>query len=567
MEGKTLAGRGRRRRTLALAAVAVGAIAAAAPLLSTAGAAPPATASSDINDYALFASQSITLKGGNIDGRSVIMGNIGVGTASAWDKAKPYIKKGGNSAKPGDYRLGLCGGQSNKHTNLGPDNYIASPSVDIGPGDCSSIKEAFGYVLRGLPGGAAKPNVCPNALTCVNPPNIAFPALPTKVPVTDRQTNTTKMVSTSGVCNKSVATQQNPTLGVDNKVLKTTLPPNEVYFGNVGKDGKQTFKGNVILQDGTYTFCNVQVDVTAKITTSPGTVINIVRGIQSEGGQFGSDPNTRVNFLWTGDGGLGRRGKPVYYGTYNAPNVDLNLGHSSQIFGRVWARSMSSDTGVNVTAPPPTSNTTTTTSTTTTTIKPTTTSTSTTTVPRPPVTTTTTTIKPTTTTRRSSRRQRPQRSSRPRPPRPFRRVRPPQRSGSDARGLAGGRRCPRQGQFQGWGPARRVADKGESMDRKTLTGRRHRRRTLALAAVAVGAIAAAAPLLSTAGAAPPAASEQRHQRLCAVREPVDQAQGRRQQWSLGDHGQHRRGYRVGVGQGQAVHQEGCTEPRRSATTA
>ena len=91
MEARTLAGRGRRRRTLALAAIAVGAIAAAAPLLSTAGAAPPAGPSSDINDYALFASQSIRLKGGDSAGRSVIMG-----LAWAWDMAKRYVRNGAN---------------------------------------------------------------------------------------------------------------------------------------------------------------------------------------------------------------------------------------------------------------------------------------------------------------------------------------------------------------------------------------------------------------------------------------------------------------------------------------
>ena len=151
MDRTTLAGRGRRRRKLAAAALVVGAIAAAVPLFSTAGAASPASASSDINDYALFASQSIKLKGGDSSGRSIINGNVGVGTASAWDATKPYIKSGANSATLGEYRLQLCEGQSNKHTTLGPDNYLASPSIDIGPGDCSSIKEAFGYQLRGLP--------------------------------------------------------------------------------------------------------------------------------------------------------------------------------------------------------------------------------------------------------------------------------------------------------------------------------------------------------------------------------------------------------------------------------
>ncbi len=289
------------------------------------------------------------------------------------------------AASLGDYRLTLCGGQANKHTTLGPDNYIASPSVDIGPGDCNSIKGGFGYVLRGLTGAAAKPNVCPNPLACVNPPNIVFPALPTTVPNRDGTTTT----SVASACN-------NP--WKSNTIYSGALPPNNVYAGNVGNDKRTTLKGNVSLAAGTYTFCNLAIDITARVTTQPGTVINVVRAIQSEGGTFGSNPNTRVNLLWTGDGGLGRRGNPIYYGTYNAPNVDLNLGHSSQIFGRVWARSMSSDTGVNVTAPPPTSNTTTTTAppppvtTTTTTVPPTTTTTT------VPPTTTTTTIPPTTTT-------------------------------------------------------------------------------------------------------------------------------------------------------------------------
>jgi hypothetical protein len=320
---------------------------------------------------------------------------MGVGLASAWDKAKPYIKNGANSATLGDYRLSLCGGQANKHTTFGPDNYLASPSIDIGPGDCYSIKEAFGYDLRGVTGGAAKPRVCPNSLPpCVNAPNIVFPALPTTVPIGNGAATT----AAATACDAHPAQSLN--------ILSGALPPNNVYSGNVGTDHRQTLKGNVSLAAGTYTFCNIQIDVTARVTTTPGTVINIVQGIQSEGGTFGSDPNTRVNLLWNGFGGMGRRGNPVYYGTYNAPNVDLNLGHSSQFFGRVWARSMTSDTGVNVTAPPPTppppntTSTSTSTSTTTTTVKPTTTTTTvqttTTTTIKP--TTTTTTIKPTTTT-------------------------------------------------------------------------------------------------------------------------------------------------------------------------
>jgi hypothetical protein len=226
---------------------------------------------------------------------------------------------------------------------------------------------------------------------CVNPPNITFPALPTTVPNRDGTTTT-----------PAATACDNP--WKSNTVYSGALPPNNVYAGNVGSDKRTTLKGNVSLAAGTYTFCNLAIDVTARVTTTPGTVINIVRAIQSEGGTFGSDPNTRVNLLWNGDGGLGRRGNPIYYGTYNGPNVDLNLGHSSQIFGRVWARSMSSDTGVNVTAPPPPPpppNSTTSTSTTTTTVKPTTTTTvaptSTTTTTVMP-TTTTTTIQPTTTT-------------------------------------------------------------------------------------------------------------------------------------------------------------------------
>ncbi len=406
MDRGTLAGRGRRRRTLALGAIAVGVIAAAAPLLSTAGAAPPASPSSDINDYALFAKWTLKLKGGDTSGRSLINGNIGVGTAEAWNPAKPYFWGGTPAnAKKGQFRLQLCLGQANKHTTFGADNYVASPSADIGV-SCD-LKTAFGYSVRHPSSAVGTPRMCgPNPVPCAIAPSITFPAVPTRLPGKDSAGNATTF-SPSEACTKATQT------GSD---LTGTLPANKTYAGSKGKDKRQTFKGTVILGSGTYTFCNVQVDKSAKVMTQPDTVINIVRGIQSEGGQFGSNPNTRVNLLWTGAGGLGRRGNPIYYGTYNGPNVDLNLGHSSQIFGRVWARSMSSDTGVNVTAPPPTSNTTTTTvtippppvtttttikPTTTTTIKPTTTTTikpTTTTTTIKPTTTTTTTIKPTTTT-------------------------------------------------------------------------------------------------------------------------------------------------------------------------
>src|SRR3954452_6839118 len=332
MDRTTLAGRGRRRRKLAAAALAVGAIAAAMPLLSTAGAAPPLAPSSDINDYALFAKVQLKLKGGDTAGRSVINGNIGVGTASEWNPKSPFHYNGAE-----DYRLQLCGGQSNKHTTFGPDNCIAPPSIVIGPGECT-MKAAFGYALKGIPAGVYAPKMCGTGIAppCVAQPNIMFPALPSTAP----GSNGTTTVSLSSAC--ANATQKSA-------VLTGALPPNNVYAGTASSQ-KQTFQGTVTLGSGTYTFCNVFVDVNAKVLTQPDTVINIVKGISSEGGQFGSNPNTRVNLLWSGDGGLGRRGNPVYYGTYNAPGVDLNLGHSSTINGRVWANTMSSDTGVNVIA-------------------------------------------------------------------------------------------------------------------------------------------------------------------------------------------------------------------------
>lgn len=42
----------------------------------------------------------------------------------------------------------------------------------------------------------------------------------------------------------------------------------------------------------------------------------------------------------------------TFYGTVFAPNGSINLGHSTDLFGRFWAKEINSDWNVNINHPP-----------------------------------------------------------------------------------------------------------------------------------------------------------------------------------------------------------------------
>jgi hypothetical protein len=402
MKRDALASRAGRRRKLTLIGIGIALIGAMAipGLVSGAASTKP---SSDINDYALFAIDTIQLKGGGLAGRSIINGNIGAGqqhwhgSVNEWNANRAFVYS--SSGVPymlpgpsGDPHVTLCQG-SGDTGHLDVRGYVAAPSLrinylqqdmnrptDLLANESCLVREAYHTVLYKTP-------YMPSSVQhwSFAQPDVVLPALP----------NVTCDATKSA-----------------NDFKGSTLAP--------GTYGTYDFDGVTTLQAGTYTFCNLTVEQNASLKMTDATVVNVIGTVDP----WGNTIDGKLNFKGGATGTVGSPGARFnvsdtvnfgqngnYAGTFLAPNADVALGNGTNLNGRVWALAMHSDWGVNVTAPPPPTTTTTIKpTTTTTTIKPTTTTTvvtttttttvkpTTTTTTAPPPPTTTTTVKPTTTT-------------------------------------------------------------------------------------------------------------------------------------------------------------------------
>ncbi|HTL87353.1 MAG TPA: hypothetical protein VL856_19375 [Acidimicrobiia bacterium] len=398
MERDALASRVGRRRKLTLIGIGVALLSAIAIPGFVSGAAGTKP-SSDINDYALYAVDTIQLKGGGLAGRSIINGNIGAGqqhwrggSVNEWnaDRAFVYSASGVPYMFPGpsgDPHVTLCQG-SGDTGHLDVRGYVAAPSLRVNYVDQGKtfpptlaanesclVREAYATVLY-------KSFNMPSSVwhSSFTQPDVVMPALPKVTCDATKNANDFKGAA---------------------------LAP--------GTYGTYDFDGVTTLQAGTYTFCNVTVEQNASLKMTDGTIVNVIGTVDP----FGTTTNGKLNLKGGATGTVGSPGARFnvsasvnfgqngnYAGTFLAPNTDVALGNGTNLNGRVWALAMHSDWGVNVTSPPPPTSTTTTTTpfTTTTTIKPTTTTTTTvvttttTTTVQPTTTTTTTTVRPTTTT-------------------------------------------------------------------------------------------------------------------------------------------------------------------------
>jgi hypothetical protein len=320
-----------------------------------AGGAAGAAPSSDINDYALYAAQSIQLKGGPSGDmtQSIIDGNIGAGTrhwstsyipsasgAGQGDEYATYqnIETGAylaplnNAALPGlmmpsgsangGVHVTLCQGSgSTGHLTLLNGGYVVAPSTNINFGSSNGycqIPSVYTLTNQGI-----SPFSIVHTLTSATAPDIKEPAFPSF------NCDPTKSASS---------------------FVGTTLAP--------GTYGDYDFKGTTSLAAGTYNFCSLTVEQGHTLNTQPGTVINITGQLNLIGGA-GVVGSCGTSFNIGGIVKFGRNGN--YKGTFFAPNDDVALGNGTVITGHVWALAMHSDWGVNVGKCPPGTGTTTTT--------------------------------------------------------------------------------------------------------------------------------------------------------------------------------------------------------------
>jgi hypothetical protein len=373
-------GKTRRRRVLAIVAV-LGAIAMVLPALAgAAGGAPDSpTPSKNIYSYALFAWDSLMVKGKN--GAKVVDGNVGVNNPNG--------------------TLSICANgavEMNAGTSIAGDNLSISKlcklhDVYYGTGKRPSVLDKVSHH-----GSAA-------FTPPINPTNV--PVFPTGV----------KCKLGKPYVKTNDGTIYSPSPGV--------------YSGLEVKDGKTIGKYNTVkLQAGTYVFCNIKLGKDVWFDLEPNTTV-VVTGtvsISNESAighaqghpQFGGVGNTdNAQWFVRGDQNAGSRDpggfpcqiKPSAYeptgettygkcesgvhvgfskhtyvrSSFFARNGQLNLGHDTDLHGRFWAKGIGSDVGTRVDAPPPT-------------VPPTTTTTSLpeTTTPTTPPTTVPTTVPPTT---------------------------------------------------------------------------------------------------------------------------------------------------------------------------
>ncbi|GEM_PF-1906830 len=114
-----------------------------------------------------------------------------------------------------------------------------------------------------------------------------------------------------------------------------------------------TDHGTLNLAAGIYTMCGLNNGKYVHINTVSGTVVRIAGSFSSNNESF-VGPACDAQFLVRSDGVSSNDSSVSYgrnsevHGLFFAPNGRLNLGHSSDLFGHFWAKTMGSDWNVNV---------------------------------------------------------------------------------------------------------------------------------------------------------------------------------------------------------------------------
>ena len=356
MEGNERAGARRttgihRRRALGIFAVlAIGA--AAVPALAGAIGSPDSPSPNrDINSYAIFGWDSVAIKGAK--NAKVVGGNVGVN------------KAGG--------QLNIC---INGALTMGAGTQLVGDYLGISK-QCT-LHDVF-YGKGHKPNGLAqiKHHGSAEFTAPLNPVNV--PAAPT-----DARCDGTKSIV------KGLGGNQ-------------TLQPG-VYGNLTVKDGPSNKNRNLYkFTAGTYVFCDVNIGKSIWLDVTPTTKV-IVTGtfsvsndsvighgpggeypgagdtasaqwfVRGDRAEIADRPTVRPCEWWAYDvyGGDCDSGAHVNFSkhtyirsSFYARNGNLNLGNNTDLFGRYWARSISSDFGTRVTLPPGTPTPSTTTPTTT----------------------------------------------------------------------------------------------------------------------------------------------------------------------------------------------------------
>ncbi len=291
---------------------------AAAVVLATAGVvctiAPPAQAAPepdpDLNSYVLFGFDTLHFKGGN--GRTSIIdgGNIGVNRAG----------RDGNS-----FRMNVC---ANGPMRMSDNTMVVSDSLRLGDRtdnqDCS--------VYRVFTNDPAPNNESARAGTFdfQPPPITATPPFP------------------EFTCNPD-----NPFTLANGSATMTPGVYGDVYWQN---------GTTVTLLSGTYTMCRIRPAQNVTVNIQPGVVLQIAESfLMNSNWQFGGSDCDDIPVVYVrsdgrdphNDNSVRFSQNSEVWGHFYVPNGQLNLGHTTDLHGTFWARSIESDWNVDTEYCPP----------------------------------------------------------------------------------------------------------------------------------------------------------------------------------------------------------------------
>jgi len=115
--------------------------------------------------------------------------------------------------------------------------------------------------------------------------------------------------------------------------------------------------GILTMQPGVYNVHNIRCGRRVVINTFDGTEVRIAVDMSFNNGSY-VGVASNVKWLLRSDG-LGVHDATVsfgrnttFYGDVYAPNGDINLGHTTDLFGHFWANTIGSDWNVNINRPP-----------------------------------------------------------------------------------------------------------------------------------------------------------------------------------------------------------------------
>ncbi len=273
---------------------------------------PPAQPSRDINTYVLFAFDEMNFKGrdGNPSRGFIKGGNVGV------NNPDPH----GVNHSPYAPVLSMGGGGSGHQVVMDDGTQVVGDTVRLG--ETSSVWNLFANEVQNSfdPSVLRDPSQTSFAAPIINP--ALLPTCPPFAP---------------GTLNVTVP-----------KGGSLVLAP-----GNYG-DVRVQDNGTLTLGAGIYNVKSFNNGKKVRILTDPATDVRVAQDFSTNDGSF-VGPADCARFCVRSDGvshndttvSFGRNTE--IHGQFLVPNGQLRLGHSTDLFGRFWAKIVSSDFNVNMT--------------------------------------------------------------------------------------------------------------------------------------------------------------------------------------------------------------------------